>query len=116
MLAQAVERRHQVGETVVFERAMVHAVVADLLGIIAKAGHREKCDPVIGGVVGGPGRDAVAEIHLGADDEPIPRDHLVEAARLDGDVMEFRLEHLAFPQKAPAVGAAGLMLPSYRNG
>ena len=96
VLAQAIERRHQIGEAVVFEGVVVHAVVADFLRIIGKPWHSEKCDAVIGCVVGGPCRDVVAEIHLGADDLPVPRDHLVETTGLDGDVMKLRLNHHFF--------------------
>jgi hypothetical protein len=52
---------------------------------------------VIGRIVGGPCRDLVAKLHLGADDLAVPRNHLVEMTGLHGDVMKLRLNHHFLP-------------------
>jgi hypothetical protein len=55
---------HQIVETI--------AVVADLVGVVGKAGYGKEGDPMIRLVVGGPGRNIVAELNLSADDQRIP--------------------------------------------
>ena len=79
--AQAVEMVHQIVETIEFERAVMHTVVADLVGVVGKAGYGEERDPMIRLVVGGPSPNIIAELNLNADDQRIPFDHLIEMAR-----------------------------------
>jgi hypothetical protein len=66
------DRPNQIVETIEFERAVMHAVVTDLVGVVGKAGYGEECDPMIRLVVGGPSRNIVAELNLSADDQRIP--------------------------------------------
>jgi hypothetical protein len=44
---------YQIVETIEFERAVMHAVVANLVGVVGKAGNGQEGDPMIGLVVGG---------------------------------------------------------------
>ena len=60
----AVERRHQIGEALVLERAVMHAVVFDLFAVVTEPGHGQKSDAVIGSVVGHPRGIAVPELDL----------------------------------------------------
>jgi hypothetical protein len=57
----------------------VHPVLPKFLGI-AKTSHRYKGDPVIGTIVRHPGRHLIPQLHLGAHDKRVPRDHLIQAA------------------------------------
>jgi hypothetical protein len=90
---------------------MVHAVVAHLFGIVAKPGNGQKGDPVISGIIGHPARGRIAELDLGAEDERIPRDHLVEVARLHGHMMQGWLDgrHGFSPGRLSLVGGFHLM-------
>jgi hypothetical protein len=91
-LSQAIERRHQIGEARVLEGTMVHAVVAHFFGIVAEPGNGQEGDAVVGGIIRHPARGRIAELDLGAEDERVPRDHVVEAARLHGHVMQGGLD------------------------
>ena len=70
----------------------MHAVVTDLFGIVAKPGNGQEGNAVICGIVGHPARGRIAELHLGAEHQRVPRDHVVEAARLHGHMMQGRLD------------------------
>ena len=86
--AQTIERRHQVLEAVIFERAVMHAVMAYFLRIVRQTGDGKKGNAVIGVVVGGPCGDLIPELDLSADDSTIPGEHLIKTAGFDGHMVQ----------------------------
>jgi hypothetical protein len=58
-------------------------------------------------VIGRPCRNLIPELHVGANSEPVPRDHFAEAAGFYRDVMQLGLDHRLF---APVSGAGGALI------
>jgi hypothetical protein len=55
----------------------MHSIMPDLLGIVAETGHSQKGNAMIGVVVCHPRGPLVPELHLRADEECVPSDHLI---------------------------------------
>ena len=64
-----------------------------LVGIVDEAGEREQGDPVIRVVVAQPGADVVLKVDLGADEDRVEVDHLLETGRLQVEVVELGMDH-----------------------
>jgi hypothetical protein len=78
-----------------------------LLRIVRQSRHREKGDTMICVVIGRPCRDLIPELHVGANNEQVPRDHFVEAAGFYRDVMQLGLDHRLF---APVSGVSSALI------
>src|SRR4051794_36040060 len=74
----------------VLERRVMDAGVDQLVGIVANQRRRQQCEPMVGRIVAEPGsaREDVRGSH--PDDQSIPVDHLLQARRLEVDVMQRR--------------------------
>ncbi len=83
-LAQPQVAGVEVLEGVVLERAVVQPGAGVLLGVVDEPGEREQRDAVVGRIVGQPRADVVLEQHLGADDERVPVDQLLQPASSSG--------------------------------
>ena len=77
----------------VLEGRVMEAGAGLLLGIVGEAGEREQGDPVIRGVIAEPGADVVLKVDLGADEDRVEIDHLLETGRLQVEVVELGMDH-----------------------
>jgi len=92
-LFQTREGRHQVIEGVVFESGMVNPRVHELLRIIPQPRDSQKGDAVTGAVIRRERDVARLKVDLGANDDAVPIDHLLQSSRLEIGVMERGFNH-----------------------
>ena len=83
-------------EAAELEGTVVEAAARALLVVVDVGGAREQRDPVVCGVVRHPRSEAILVGDLGADDRAVPVDHLLQARRLQVDVVERGADHLGF--------------------
>jgi hypothetical protein len=100
----------------------MHAIVLRFFSVVVQSGNREKSDAMIGVIVGRPRRGLVLELHLRANNQAIPPDHLIEAAGFYRDVMQLGLDHRmssrscrVFFNSVAAEGSAAVLLGSLAN-
>ena len=102
-LLEAQVARVQVLEARVLERRVVHPRARVLLRVLDEVREREQRDPVIRAVVGQPRADLVLEDDLGTDERAVEVDHLLQAGRLEVDVVERGVDHGVGHVRAPEV-------------
>jgi hypothetical protein len=66
----------------------MHSIMPDFLGIVAQSGHSQKSNAMIGVIVCHPRGRLVPELHLRADEERVPSDHLIQVTGFHCDVMQ----------------------------
>src|SRR5271165_659733 len=92
-LAQAQIAGVQLLEAVVLKRAVVHPGAGVLLRVIHEPLEGEQRDAVVGLIVGQPCPVGCLEEDLGSNERAVPVDHLLQARRLQVEMVELGLDH-----------------------